>query len=226
MAIGDQLSDVKVLWGIAGCTNTSKILLTAAEKGVDVDGRSVDVNSEVEMSELKKVSPFGSIPILKDADFYIYGTEAVMSYLDDKGFGHSLVPRNGLARAVNYQWSHIASTAFEPAVSKLTNGDDSAVDAVKQCLSALEAQLNARTKRGDYIVGEFSLADIHWAPSIHALCLHGHESLIDCMPGVKAWWSSMKVRKSMSKEDYVAYTVLPSLDEIRSNILRSISINV
>jgi len=226
MAIGDHLSDVKVLWGVAGCPNTSKILLTAAEKGVDIDGRSVDVNSEVEMNELKKVSPFGSVPVLKDVDFYIYGTEAIMSYLDDKGFGNSLVPRNGVIRAVHYQWSHIATASFAPAVEKLTGGDDSAMETVQAGLSALEAQLNSKSKRGDYIVGEFSLADIHWAPSIHALCLHGKESLIDSMPGVKAWWGHMKVRKSMSKENYVAYTVLPSLDEIRSNKLRSISINV
>ena len=226
MAIGDHLSDVKVLWGVAGCANSSKILLTAAEKGVDIEGRYVDVNSEVDMNGIKKISPFGSIPVLKDVDFYIYGTEAIMSYLDDKGFGNSLIPRNGVARALNYQWAHIASTAFGPAVSKLTEGDDSAMEAVKQGLSALEAQLNARTKRGDYIVGEFSLADIHWAPSVHALCLHGHESLVDSMPAVKAWWGHMKVRKSMSKEDYVAYNVLPSLDEIRSNKLRSVSINV
>ena len=78
MAIGDHLSYVKVLCGVAGCANTSKILLTAAEKGVDIDGRSVDVSSEVEMNELKKNSPFGSIPVLKDVDFYIYGTEAIM----------------------------------------------------------------------------------------------------------------------------------------------------
>lgn len=226
MAIGDHLSDVKVLWGVAGCANTSKVLLTAAEKGVDIDGRSVDVNSEVEMNELKKNSPYGSIPVLKDVDFYIYGTEAIMSYLDDKGFGPSLVPRNGVIRAVHYQWSHIASASFGPAVSKLTEGDESAMEAVKLGLSMLETQLNSRNKRGDYIVGEFSLADIHWAPSIHALCLHGQESLVDSNPGIKAWWGNMKVRKSMSKENYVAYTVLPSLDEIRSNKLRSISINV
>lgn len=226
MAIGDHLSDVKVLWGVAGCPNTSKILLTAAEKGVDIDGRSVDVNSEVEMNEIKKHSPFGSVPVLKDVDFYIYGTEAIMSYLDDKGFGNSLVPRNGVARAINYQWAHIASTSFAPAVASLTGGDDSAMEAVKAGLAALEAQLNAKTKRGDYVVGEFSLADIHWAPSVHALCLYNNESLIDSLPGVKAWWGHMKVRKSMSKENYVAYTVLPSLDEIRSNTLRSVSINV
>lgn len=226
MAIGDHLSDVKVLWGVAGCANTSKILLTAAEKGVDIDGRSLDVSSEVEMNGLKKNSPFGSIPLLKDVDFYIYGTEAIMSYLDDKGFGPSLVPRNGVVRAVHYQWSHIASSHFGPAVAKLTEGDDSAMEVVKLGMNMLEAQLNSRTKRGDYIVGEFSLADIHWAPSIHALCLHGQESMVDSMPGIKAWWGNMKVRKSMSKENYVAYTVLPSLDEIRSNKLRSISINV
>ncbi len=226
MAIGDHLSDVKVLWGVAGCHNTSKVLLTAAEKGVDIDGRSVDVSSEVEMNDIKKFSPFGSVPVLKDVDFYIYGTEAIMSYLDDKGFGPSLVPRNGVIRAVHYQWSHIATEHFGPAVNRLTEGDDSAMDCVKNGLAALEAQLNSRNKRGDYIVGEFSLADIHWAPAIHSLCLHNHESLIDSMPGVKAWWANMKVRKSMSKENYVAYTVLPSLDEIRSNKLRSISINV
>lgn len=226
MAIGDHLSDVKVLWGVAGCANTSKILLTAAEKGVDIEGRSVDVKSEAGMKEIKKFSPFGSIPVLKDVDFYIYGTEAIMSYLDDKGFGPSLVPRNGVMRAFHYQWSHIASDHFGPVVSKLTGGDDSAKEAVKQCLSALEAQLNNRNKRGDYIVGEFSLADIFWAPGVHSLCIHGHESLVDSMPAVKAWWANMKVRKSMSKENYVAYTVLPSLDEVRSNKLRSVSINV
>ncbi|HAQ50457.1 MAG TPA: hypothetical protein DCR13_02785, partial [Gammaproteobacteria bacterium] len=122
MAIGDHLSDVKIVWGVAGCANTSKVLLTAAEKGVDIDARSVDMNSEVEMNEIKRNSPFGSVPVLKDVDFYIYGTEAIMSYLDDKGFGPSLVPRNGVIRAVHYQWSHIATQAFIPAVNKLNEG--------------------------------------------------------------------------------------------------------
>ena len=46
MAIGDHLADVKVLYGVAGCANTSKCLFTAAEKGVDIEGKSVDINSE------------------------------------------------------------------------------------------------------------------------------------------------------------------------------------
>lgn len=228
MAIGDHLADVKVLYGVAGCANTSKCLFAAAEKGIDIDGKAVDVNSESEMADILAVSPFGTLPVLKDVDFYVYGIEAILSYLDDKGFGNSLVPRNGVTRAQQYQWIHIAQQVFGPAVEQLSdaNSDATALETVKTVLAKLEEQLNTRGKRGDYIVGDFSLADIHWAPYIHNCCLYGNESLIDALPGVKSWWSKMKVRKSTSKENYVAYTVLPSIDEIRNNKMRSVSINV
>ncbi|SFJ80350.1 glutathione S-transferase family protein [Methylophaga sulfidovorans] len=228
MAIGDHLADVKVLYGIAGCSNTSKCLFTAAEKGIDIEGKAVDINSEAEMAEIRAISPFGTLPVLKDVDFYVYGIEAILSYLDDKGFGNSLIPRNGVARAQMYQWIHIAQHVFSPAVKALNEDGTGAaeMEAVKGILSKLEDQLNARGKRGDYIVGDLTLADIHWAPYIHNCCLYGHESVIDALPGVKSWWSNMKVRKSTSKENYVAYTVLPSIDEIRNNKMRSVSINV
>ena len=228
MAIGDHLADVKVLYGVAGCSDTSKCLFTAAEKGIDVEGKSVNVDSESEMAEILAISPFGTLPVLKDVDFYVYGIEAILSYLDDKGFGNSLVPRNGVARAQQYQWIHVAQHVFSPAVKALKEGspDESDLKTIKGTLAKLEEQLNTRSKRGDYIVGDLSLADIHWAPYIHNCCLYGHEAFIDELPGVKSWWSKMKVRKSTSKENYVAYTVLPSLDEIRNNKIRSVSINV
>jgi glutathione S-transferase len=227
MAIGDHLADVKVLYGVAGCSNTTKCLFAAAEKGIDIEGKAVDVNSEAEMAAIKQISPFGTLPVLKDVDFYVYGIEAILSYIDDKGFGNSLVPRNGVARSQMYQWIHIAQQVLSPEVKKLTKGSSEAlvIESIKATLAALEVQLNTRGVRGDYIVGELTLADIHWAPYIHNLCLHSHESLIDALPAVKSWWSKMKVRKSTSKENYVAFTVMPSLEEIRSNKLRSVSIN-
>lgn len=227
MAIGDHLADVKVLYGVAGCANTSKCLFLAAEKGIDIDGRAIDVNSATDMEQIKSGSPFDVLPVLKDVDFYVYGTEAILSYLDDKGFGNSLVPRNGVTRAQQYQWVHVAQKVFGPEVKKISDGnsDTAALEKVKGILSKLEEQLKKKTQRGDYIVGELSLADIHWAPYIHNCCLYGNEALIDALPAVKMWWSHMKVRKSTSKENYVAYTVLPSLDEIHNNVVRSVSIN-
>jgi glutathione S-transferase len=227
MAIGDHLADVKVLYGVAGCTDTSKCLFAAAEKGIDIDGRHLDVNSASDMAQIQAGSPFGVLPLLKDVDFYVYGIEAILSYLDDKGFGKSLVPRNSVATATQYQWSYVAQKVFAPEVEKISDGniDKEALEKVKSILSELDKQLTTKTQRGDYIAGEFSLVDIHWAPYIHKSCLYGHEAIIDAYPAVKTWWSHMKVRKSTSKEDYVAYTVLPSLQEISNNIVRSVGIN-
>ena len=52
-------------------------------------------------SEFLSKSPYGIGPVLQDIDFIVYGAGAVMSYLDDKGFGPSLVPRNGVHRATS-----------------------------------------------------------------------------------------------------------------------------
>ncbi|NQZ54260.1 MAG: glutathione S-transferase family protein [Piscirickettsiaceae bacterium] len=227
MAIGDNLANAKVLYGVTGCANTSKCLFAAAEKGIDINGIGIDPNQDSDLAQIKDGSPFGSLPMLKDSDFYVYGTEAILSYLDDKGFGNSLIPRNAVARTQLYQWAHVAQKVFAPEVKKISDGnsDATALEAVKTILSKLENQLKTKVQRGDYIVGDFSLADIHWAPYIHACCLYGNEALIDALPAVKTWWSHMKVRKSTSKENYVAYTVLPSLDEISNNKMRSVSIN-
>jgi len=227
MAIGDKLADVKILYGIAGCPNTSKCLFAAAEKGIDIDGRAIDPESASDIAQIDLGSPFAILPVLKDVDFYVYGTEAILSYLDDKGFGNSLIPRNGIARAQQYQWIHVAQKVFAPEVKKISDGNSDAValEKVKVILTKLDEQLKKKTQRGDYIVGDFNLADIHWAPYIHSCCLYGHEALIDALPAVKTWWTHMKVRKSTSKENYVAYTVLPSLDEIRYKKIRSVSIN-
>lgn len=227
MAIGDHLADVKILYGVAGCAETSKCLFAAAEKGIDIDGRHIDMDSASDMAQIQSGSPFGILPVLKDVDYYVYGIEAILSYIDDKGFGNSLKPRNSIATAEMYQWSNVARKVFAPEVKKISNGnsDTNALENVKSILSRLNEQLKHKTQRGDYIVGDFTLADIHWAPYIHDCCLYGHEALIDALPAVKTWWSHMKVRKSTSKENYVAYTVLPSLDEIRNHKVRSVSIN-
>ena len=40
-------------------------------------------------SDFLAKSPYGIGPVLQDIDYIVYGTTAVMSYLDDKGFGPS-----------------------------------------------------------------------------------------------------------------------------------------
>ncbi len=216
--IGDQLRTKMILRGHPSCPNTAKCLQTAAEKGVDVDTVLV---TDVDSSDFRAVSPYGLGPVLHDIDFVIYGTGAVMSYLDDKGFGPSLVPRNGVSRAIMYQWAIIATEQVQTNL-----GDSINKDALATLFDGLEKQVLNPPKRGDFICGDFSLADIHWSACCNLIEIGGAGDLISSRPGVAKWYDKVKSHPSTSKEKIIPFTVLPSAADISSGTLNGISINV
>ncbi|MCU7931011.1 MAG: glutathione S-transferase family protein [Candidatus Thiodiazotropha sp. (ex Codakia rugifera)] len=227
--LGDHLKTKMILFGIAKDPDTLKCLMTAGEKGVDIESRVVGETAlSADSQDFRSMSPFGTTPCLKDVDFILCGTTTIMSYLNDKGFGPSLIPRNGVARAIQYQWSEMAKEHAAPHVAKLLSGeaDDTTDAALAALFDALDAQLKNNRYRGDFIVGDFSLADIHWAPYAHCCEIAGKGELISARGAMKTWWEKVKVHKSTSKENYLAYNVLPTMDEIRANQLRSVTINV
>ena len=225
MSVGDHLNSKMKLYGVPSDPGTIKCLLTAGEKGVDVESIAV---SDASTQEISSMSPFGTVPCLRDIDFTLCGTPAIMSYLDDKGFGPSLVPRNGLIRALHYQCIHIANETAGPAVTQLLTCEevDQAVATLGAAFDVLNNTLKNKKQRGDFLVGEFSLADLHWAPIANACIISGHADLIETRDAVSSWWEKVKAHKSTSKEDYVASVILPTMDEINNNQLRSITINV
>lgn len=230
MAIGDHLSDIKTLWGTAGCMNTMKCLYVAAEKGVDINAQVVDTRSSHSHDEIAIYTPFGSLPCLKDVDFVVYGVTAVMSYVDDKGFGVSLVPRNGVTRAKHYQWIHISTQILQPSVEEIFSEQDCSETSLKkvhQALSAFNNQLNTNKSKRLFITGEYSMADIHWVVPIHKLIEAGYKDCLCDYSAIQDWLANMEVKKSSSKENYVPYEVLPNKQQMIENTsLHSIHINV
>lgn len=224
MSVGDHLSSKMKLFGVPSDPNTLKCLMTAAEKGVDIDSVAV---SDTHSQEIRAISPFGTTPALRDVEFTLCGTRAIMSYLDDKGFGPSLVPRNGVVRALHYQCIHVATETVGPAVLKLLADEDvdQAVATLGAAFDWLDTGLKTKKHRGDFLVGEFTMADLHWAPYAHACIITGHADIVKARDAVSAWWDKVTEHKSTSKENFVASTILPTMDEIKNNQLKSITIN-
>ena len=216
--IGDHLKTKMILHGHPGCPNTGKCLQTAGEKGVDLD---VQIITDVDSSDFRAISPFGIGPVLQDIDFIVYGTAAIMSYLDDKGFGPSLVIRNGVTRAIMYQWAIIATEGVAPNI-----GDSINKDALVPLFDGLEKQVLNPPKRGDFICGDFSLADIHWSACCNLIEIGGAGDLISSRSGVAKWYDKVKSHPSTSKEKIIPFTGLPTATDVSSGSLRGISINV
>ena len=219
--IGDQLRNRMVLYGHPKCINTAKCLQMAAEKGVDIEAKVIDVDGGgLDSPEIRELPPLGIAPILKDIDFVIYGTLSALSYLDDKGFGPSLVPRNGVVRALMYQWVGVASNAVQPKVA----ADDTS--GMADILARLNAQITNPPKKGDYICGDFSMADVHWSACINMLMIKGHGDLVSQYDKVQEWFNKIKQHPSTSKENIIPYTTVPTSEDIQNGTLRDISINV
>ena len=219
--IGDQLRNRMVLYGHPKCIDTAKCLQMAAEKGVDIEAKVIDADGKgLDSPEIRELSPLGIAPILKDIDFVIYGTWSALSYLDDKGFGPALVPRNGVVRALMYQWIGIASNEVQP---KIVADDTSGLSDI---LNQLNSQITNPPKKGDYICGDFSMADIHWSACINMLMVKGHGDLVGQHGKVQEWFNKVKQHPSTSKENIIPYTAVPTSEDIQNGTLRDISINV
>ena len=215
--IGDQLRNKMVLFGHPKCMNTAKCLQLAAEKGIDIEAKVVDMNNSD--SDFLTTSPLEVAPALRDVKYNIAGILAVMSYMDDKGFGPSLVPRNGVSRAMMYQWIVIAMQKVQPAIA---GGD---VDSISPALNEMEKVLSNPPKKGDFICGDFTLADIHWSGCMNMLEINGHGDLINAKTNLSQWFVNVKKHPSTSKEDIIPFSAVPTADDIQSNTIRDISIN-
>jgi len=190
--------------------NTLKIRFALAELGVAYEFVPVDLSKgESHTPDFKKINPHAKVPVLVDDDFALPESDAILWYLAEKDPAAKLLPRfdgnaaTTQARAQILRFCDLASTAFYPASTEwwtATNSDDpakrnptaadTALVKVKRGLDVLEKALAT----GEYLVGDFSLADVTNVSILFALKrrlgmdpMMGHEK-------VKGWYERVTAR--------------------------------
>ncbi len=216
--IGDRLRSKMIIFGHPACIDTAKCMQVAAEKGLDVEARTLNLDNLDGEADFLEVSPLKIVPALRHVDYMISGVLSIMSYIDDKGFGLSLVSRNAVIRAGMYQWIEVALQNQ----GKIISGD---MQSLAPVLDALDKQLT-NNRKGDYICGEFSLVDIHWSACMNMCEIKGHGDQINSRSNLKAWFDRVKEHLSTSKEKITPFSVVPTAEDIQNNTLKGVSINV
>lgn len=220
--------------GFPGHVDTCKCLYLAAEKGVQMDVELVDLTDrEHENDAFRALSPFGKIPCLGEGDLVISGAAAILPYLDVRGSGQSLTPRKAARLGEQNYWievgqhrvlPHINSLVEEQVLKPMTNPSytpdaariDAAVSAVELVFSVADQHLNGK----DYFAGDYSFAEIHWAPYLHFWVMTGYEGRLARYPHLKLWFDRIKSRQNHGRS---TYAVLPSLKQIQGKELKYVA---
>ena len=219
---------------------TLKSIITAAEQGMEMNCYSMATDEVDNMSDsIKEISPLSITPCLKEADFITCGGDAITSFIDARGLGYSLTPRNATLAALQNYWVDIAVTNVAPhvnlivdeAITKKMNNPSYSSDMqvinaccenLKVFLDALDRQLQSKK----YIVcDKYTWADLHWTAYIHLCEVAGCNAVIEERANVKNWFNRIKTRKSQCGQDIVAYDVLPNTEDTLQGCLKSVGIS-
>lgn len=229
---------VMQLLGFPGDADTLKCLIIAAEKGMEVESNVLDMSVRAECSEdYLAISSNAVVPALKEAHYHVAGDLAIISFIEGRGLGNRMPPRNVQTLAEQEYWVDIARSLVGPQVRAIMDEkvlktmadqsaqpDQSAVEAARAALAPALDALNERLAGGRFIVGEYSYADVHWTAYIHLLCVAGEEALINCRGNLSAWFERIKQHKSYSGQNIRAYDVLPSLEDIKAGRIKDVVI--
>ena len=208
--------------GFPGDVNTCKCLLMAAEKHVKLDVEVLDVKAGAcDSDAYRAASPFGKYPYLEEGDFSTTSVNAVLSFLDVRGEGSSLLnPKKAQFFGHQNYWGQVARTLCEPALKILidaniygeTGGDS---EAARKAIDTVLDELNKFVENKKYIVGDYSFAEVHWTAIAHMLTLAGAGDAITSRSNLDGWFERVKGRSS--------YAGLPSLDDVKNKQLRSVA---
>lgn len=229
---------VMQLLGFPGDPDTLKCLLAAAEKGIEIESGVLDVPAgQQDTSDYREISPFGIVPALKEAYYTVAGDIGCTTFIEGRGLGNRLAPRNVVTLAEQHYWIDMARSDVagpvetllrEHVLKKMHNADYSAdtaaVERARTELTAPLDALNAQLAGKEFIVGDYSFADIHWTAYIHLLVVAGEGELVDWRPNLKQWFERIRKHKSFSGQNIVAYDLLPSLDDIKAMRLKDVVI--
>lgn len=161
-----------IVYGSSLSPFVRKVLIFAAEKGVAVENSQVGVGSTD--PDFLAVSPFGKIPAMRDGDFGLADSTAIVTYIDTLHPDPNLIPTDARARARCIWFEEFADTLMMSCGAKmffnrvvapvfmrrpgdLAVADKAEAEELPPLLDYLETQM---TDSGYLVEDRFTLADI------------------------------------------------------------------
>lgn len=106
-----------IVYGSSLSPFVRKVLAFAAEKGIEVENRPV--NPRQPDADFVAASPFRKIPALRDGEFAVADSSAIVQYLEALKPDPALIPAEPGARAKTIWFDEFADTILGPPCAKM-----------------------------------------------------------------------------------------------------------
>jgi len=195
------------LYDFLPCPFGQKVRVVLAEKSLSYELIEVDLaKSEQRRPEFLRLNPFGKVPVLIDEDTVVYDSTIINEYLDDEYPDPPVLPRieSSSLRARARLFEDFADNSFTPQVGQLmaenakpeAERDPNRLQRIRQTIERVLDYLNRELQSQHFLAGEFSVADIGFAPRLLVLNELGIDAGMN-RPNVEAWIKRLLDRPSI-----------------------------
>lgn len=201
-----------ILLGASISPFVRKVMVAAAEKGIMLEHRAINPRASDD-PDYVLASPFRKIPALKDGDYTLADSTAIVNYLEAKFPQVPMIPHEARARGKAIWFEEVADTLLFPGVTrvfmnrvlapKLLNipGNEAEVsEALANVLPPVLGYLEGVAPASGFLAGDsFSIADISVTSMLINLDLGGEGVKAANYPKLAAYHTRMTARPSFAK---------------------------
>jgi glutathione S-transferase len=183
---------IEIFWG-CGSPYSWRVQLALEIKRIPYQGRQLSFSSQdLQSGEFLAINPRGQVPALRDGEFTLYESIAILSYLDAKQpepplFGRDAAERGLIWRqimeCVYYLEPHMTSFAGTIFSGELPEKSDEAIKSRQQVERELY-RLDAVLEQNGYLAGKrISAADVATYPVIQLLLIAARRENTEAVSG-------------------------------------------
>ncbi len=165
------------------CPFCQKTRIVLAEKDLSFETVPVDLQAgEQKRPDFLKLNPFGKVPVLIDDEVIVYDSTIINEYLEDEYPHPQLMPADSAARARVRTFEDYADNAFIPLTGSIMQelrkpegerDETKLAQSRASRWSAMLAVIDGSLAGRNWLVGNFSLADVAFAPRVVILSALG-----------------------------------------------------
>ena len=189
--------------------NAARTALALYEVGTPFTPHPLDLRKP-RSPEYLAINPVGKVPALVDGSTTLWESNAINWYLAEKHPQAALLPKTPEGRASVLRWAFYQSAHVSPPATAVHRSLNPAhVRYLNQHTDPQEAEsgrkelarhlpvLESALGSGDWLLGDYSLADIAFAPHLGFLVQYGFD--FPGTPRVRAWLERIRARPAWQK---------------------------